>query len=81
MAGQYIVKSAFQSVLDEFDGSGRRPVVFDIIEGGGLARTKAITVRTVAGDPYERIIDHELDVLPDPLPAETSSYDPDEVPF
>ena len=31
MAGQYIVKSAFQSVLDEFDGSGRRPVVFDII--------------------------------------------------
>lgn len=28
---QYIVKSAFQSRLDDFDGSGKRPVVFDII--------------------------------------------------
>ena len=31
MAGQYRIKSAFQSPLDEFDGSGKRPVVFDII--------------------------------------------------
>ena len=31
MAGGYNIKSAFQSPLDEFDGSGKRPVVFDII--------------------------------------------------
>ena len=31
MAGQYLIKSAFNSPLDEFDGSGKRPVVFDII--------------------------------------------------
>lgn len=31
MAGQYMVKSAFQSPDDEFTGSGKRPVVFDII--------------------------------------------------
>lgn len=31
MAGQYTIKSAFQSELDALDGSGKRPVVFDII--------------------------------------------------
>ena len=31
MPSQYQIKSAFQSPLDEFDGSGKRPVVFDII--------------------------------------------------
>lgn len=31
MPSQYQIKSAFQSPFDEFDGSGKRPVVFDII--------------------------------------------------
>jgi hypothetical protein len=31
MPGQYQIKSAFQSELDEFMGTGKRPVVFDII--------------------------------------------------
>ena len=31
MTNQYIIPSAFTSVFDEFDGSGKRPVVFDII--------------------------------------------------
>ena len=31
MPSQYQIQSAFQSSLDESDGSGRRPVVFDII--------------------------------------------------
>ena len=54
----------------------------EIIEGGGLARTMAITVRAVAGEPYERIIAHELDSKPDPIPAgEFVEYDPDEIPF
>ena len=31
MPSQYMIKSAFQSPLDAYDGSGKRPVVFDII--------------------------------------------------
>lgn len=31
MADQYMIRSAFNSPLDEFDGSGKRPVVLDII--------------------------------------------------
>ena len=31
MAGQYVINSAFQSPLDAYNGSGKRPVVFDII--------------------------------------------------
>lgn len=31
MPSQYRIKSAFQSQYDEYDGSGKRPVVFDII--------------------------------------------------
>ena len=54
----------------------------EIIEGGGLATTLAIKVRSVAGDPYERIIDHELGPMPEGVPAsEHSEFDPDELPF
>lgn len=54
----------------------------EIIEGGGLAPTLSITVRAVAGDPYERIIDYELGPLPEGIPAcEMFDYDPDEIPF
>ena len=54
----------------------------EIIEGGGLAPTLAVTVRSVAGEKYETLIDHELGPLPDPIPAgEFDEYDPDEVPF
>ena len=54
----------------------------EIIEGGGLAPTLGITVRAVAGEPYERIIDHELGEMPDAVPAgEFPDYDPDEIPF
>lgn len=54
----------------------------DIIGGGGLAQTLGITVRSVTGDPYERIIDHELGPMPEPLPAANfDSNDLDEVPF
>jgi DNA repair protein RadD len=41
----------------------------EIIEGGGLAATLSITVRCVAGEPHETILDHELGPLPEPLPA------------
>lgn len=54
----------------------------EIIEGGGLAPTLGITVRAVAGDPYERIIDYELGPMPDPIVSDPyCGYDPDEIPF
>jgi DNA repair protein RadD len=54
----------------------------EIIEGGGLAPTLGITVRAVAGDPYERIIDYELGPMPEAIPAsDLLDYDPDEIPF
>src|SRR5690606_6598288 len=54
----------------------------EIIEGGGLAPTLGITVRAVAGDPYERIIDHELGPMPEAVATGVSAlYDPDEIPF
>lgn len=52
-----------------------------IADGGGLAETREITVRAVAGDPYERIIDYELGPLPEALPIVPREYDPDEIPF
>jgi DNA repair protein RadD len=35
-----------------------------ICEAGGIAETQAITVRSVAGDPYDRIINHRLGPIP-----------------
>jgi DNA repair protein RadD len=32
----------------------------ELAEGGTLAPTLAITVRSVAGEPFERIVDYEL---------------------
>ncbi len=54
----------------------------EIAEGGGVAITKSITVRTVAGDAYERITDYELGPMPEAIPAgEIDDFDPDEIPF
>jgi len=55
----------------------------DIACGGGLAATKAITVRTVAGEQYERVTDYELGPMPEATPAGelANSYNPDEIPF
>jgi DNA repair protein RadD len=36
-----------------------------IAAAGGLAPTTSVTVRSVAGEPYERIIDHEIGPLPE----------------
>ena len=52
----------------------------EIIEGGGLAQTHGITVRSVSGDPYERIVEYDLGPIPEGVPVEPW-YDPDEVPF
>lgn len=54
----------------------------DIANSGGLALTKAITVRAVTGDEFERITNYELDGKPDAIPAgSVGDYDPDDVPF
>jgi hypothetical protein len=39
-------------------------------------------VRSVAGDPYERIIEYELGPMPEGIPvSEHPEFDPDEIPF
>ncbi len=38
-----------------------------IANAGGLAFTTSITVRTVAGDEFERIIDYEIGQVPEPM--------------
>ena len=54
----------------------------EIAAGGGLAATKSITVRTVAGEPHERIVAYVVGPMPDAVPAgDLGDYDPDEIPF
>ncbi len=45
----------------------------DIAYGGGLCWTESITVRCVAGEPFERIVDYELGEKPEPVPVEEHS--------
>ncbi|HMO94288.1 MAG TPA: helicase-related protein [Pirellulaceae bacterium] len=63
---------------DPIPNSARRAV--EIIEGGGLAQAQSIIVRSVSGDPYERIVEYELGPIPELVDTE-SLYDLDEVPF
>lgn len=54
----------------------------EIANGGGVAHAERITVRSVSGEKYDRIISYKLGPVPDPLPAhESYEYDPDEIPF
>ena len=54
----------------------------DLANCGALANTKSITVRTVAGEQFERIVDYELGEKPEPVPRDrTSLGDLDEIPF
>jgi len=41
---------------------------------GAVAPTLAIVVRSVAGEPYERIVDYELGPMPEPVPAESLAF-------
>ena len=69
-----------QRSLDPVPTKAARAV--DIADGGGLAMTKTITVRSVAGEPYERIVDYELSPIPEPISAdELQTYNPSDVPF
>ncbi|HON68739.1 MAG TPA: DEAD/DEAH box helicase family protein [Phycisphaerae bacterium] len=54
----------------------------EIAEGGGLAHTEKITVRSIVGEKYDRIVRYKLGPMPEPIPAgEFAPYDPDEIPF
>ena len=54
----------------------------EIAQGGGVAPTLGITVRTVTGDEFERIVDYELGPMPEPIASDPwHGYDPDEIPF
>jgi DNA repair protein RadD len=54
----------------------------EIVKGGGLAVPKSITVRTVTGERYERIIDYDLGPMPEPVPvSEAKEFELDEIPF
>ncbi len=65
---------------DPVPDSAERAV--EVVEAGGLAVTEAITVRTVVGEKYDRIVSYKLGPQPAPVPAgEFGEYDPDEVPF
>ncbi|MFM7074208.1 MAG: DEAD/DEAH box helicase family protein, partial [Planctomycetota bacterium] len=54
----------------------------ELAQCGALATTTAITVRAVAGEPYQRIVEYELGEMPEPLPAGVLSTESDDsVPF
>lgn len=48
-----------------------------LMEGIGIAEPKTITVRSVAGDEYDRITGYQLE----PIPEFATSTDDEEVPF
>jgi DNA repair protein RadD len=54
----------------------------EIAAGGGLAHAEHITVRSVSGERYDRIIAYKLSPMPEAIPADAfGGYDPDEIPF
>lgn len=53
----------------------------EIAEAGGLAHTTSITVRTIVGEKYDRIVGYKLGELPEPVPVGIVGYEPDEIPF
>ena len=52
----------------------------EVANAGGVAFTEKITVRSVAGEKYDRIVGYQLGPMPEPVDA-CFGYDPDDVPF
>ena len=48
---------------------------------GSLAMPQKITVRSVSGERFERIVDWELGVLPQGVPTGAFDFDQGEIPF
>lgn len=56
----------------------------ELAQEGALAPTLSISVRSVAGEPYERIVDHELGPVPETVPVEVREFyeeSSQEIPF
>jgi DNA repair protein RadD len=54
----------------------------EIAEGGGVAYTEAIVVRSVAGERYDRIVGYKLGPVPEPLTVgDERGNDEDDIPF
>jgi DNA repair protein RadD len=53
-----------------------------IASNGGVALTTVISVRSVAGEPYDRIVGYELGAMPELIPvSEDTGLQLDEIPF
>jgi DNA repair protein RadD len=53
----------------------------EIAEAGGVAWTEKIVVRRVAGEKYDRVVGYTLGPKPEPVPAASTEYDLDDIPF
>jgi len=53
----------------------------EIAQGGGLAYTKKIRVRYIAGEKYERIVGYQLGPMPEPVPVGDTIDDLSDIPF
>ena len=53
----------------------------EIAEGGGVAFAEMITVRSVAGEKYDRIVGYKLGPIPEALPIYGNEFDEAEIPF
>jgi DNA repair protein RadD len=52
------------------------------IEGGAVAQTLAIVVRSVSGEEYDRIVDYEIGPMPEPCDQHFSNeFTDEEIPF
>ena len=54
----------------------------EIAEGGGVAIAEAITVRSVTGEKYDRIVEYKLGPVPEAVLSNGfAGYDPEDIPF
>jgi len=52
-----------------------------IANAGGVALAETITVRSVVGEQYDRIVGYQLGDMPEPSPLHDASWADDDVPF
>lgn len=53
----------------------------EIAEGGGVALAEKITVRSIAGEKYDRVVGYKLGPMPEAVPAELMEFYEEETPF
>jgi len=52
-----------------------------LAEAGALAHTEAITVHSVVGEKFDRIVGYKLEPMPEPVPAKVLEFYEEDVPF